>query len=186
MRHKLLSICLAVTLAFASFGAVGCKPNSNSNTANSNSNDNATVEKILRGLHYAVAGSGPLLSLLVSQGKLSQEKADFIKEDFKEEVKIVDTLKDDVRAATDTASKLAAALTAYRAHRAIYEKGHYGTRPEILAAAVLIDEVFAAVVRLYGGSVDNAPRASAPMSEAEQLAALEAKVEQINKAFEVK
>jgi hypothetical protein len=185
MRYKLLSLCLAVALAVASFGAVGCKPDSNSNTGNNKGNGEA-VDKLFVGLRLAVAGSGPLLDLLVSQGKLSREKADFIRDDFASVVNVVDTLKNNVRAATDTAGKLAAAQTAYRAFKDIYGLGHFGLDPTILAAANIADGIFAAIVDLYGGQVTPAPRSSAPSSASEKRAAIEAKIEDLRVTLEVK
>lgn len=184
MRRKLLSLCLAAAVTIASLGAAGCNPNGNSNTGNNNSS--GSVDKLFIGLHIALASSGPLLALLVGQGKLSQQKADWIRADFKSSVDIADALKDNVASATDTAGKLAAAQKAYRAFKDVYTLGHFGLDPTILAAANIADGVFVAIVELYGGHVDSvAPHATEPMSETEKRAAIEAKIEDLKVALAV-
>lgn len=180
MKRQLLSLSLAFAIAGASLGVVGCKPNANSNSNTDN------VDRLFTGLHLALAGSGPLLALLVSQRKLSQQKADWIRDDFADAVDIADELKDEVRAATDTAGKLAAAQKAYRGFRDIYALGHFGADPTILMAADIADGIFAAIVSLYGGTVSGAPRATAPMSETDRRLAIEVKIEDLKRTLAVK
>lgn len=184
MKRKLSSLCLVAAIA-ASLSTMGCKPNANSN-GNNNGGGGEAVDRLFIGLRLAVAGSGPLLALLVRQGKLSKEKADFIRDDFADVVDVVDKLKDEVRAATDTAGRLAAAQKAYREFKLIYERGHFGASPEILLAANLGNSIFIAIVELYGGTVFSAPRVAPPQTEQAQRAAIEAKIEELKQALAVK
>ena len=115
------------------------------------------IDKLVLSMRAAVAFSTPLISRLVAQGKLSQAKAEFIRQDFGDVTIALGVLGTDLDAAAGNKLQQVAAAQKFSASvTAIYARGHYGADPQILEAANLVNDIAASIVAFFGGAPPSA------------------------------
>lgn len=110
------------------------------------------IDKLVTSLRMALVGGAPLVDFLVSQGKISQAKADALKTDFGDAITVVSALGDDLDAAgNDKIKQLAAAQKAEQAWLAIYGRGDFGANPQLFTVATIANGIFSSILTYFGG-----------------------------------
>lgn len=167
LRSKFLSFALVGCIALTTVFSAGCG--------------------FVSDLKIALASSGPLVTILVNKGVISQAKADFIRQDFGDAVDVVAVLDAKFKVAAGVPEKLAAAQQAETSWRAIYERGHFGVNPAVLDAANIADAIFATIVAYYGGrpvslsvSAKTAPKTEKALAET-----IKAKIKELKEKLKV-
>jgi hypothetical protein len=103
-------------------------------------------------LRLVLASSGPLISSLEATGVLPQNVGDTVVADFNDEALAVADFSTALSGcATDAVCKANAAEALFTRSEVIYNRGHFGSNPKILAAANVARGIFQSI-RLYYAS----------------------------------
>lgn len=137
-------------------------------------------------LKSAVAGFAPLVSILISQGKIPQDKAAAYTKDANDLLDAVGVLQTDWKAATTKSDKAIAIQKFANATAAVVARGDFGTIPQLADAMAILNGIIAIVSAFYGGNAGPpgaAPPGAVPHSEKDLDAYVKAQSEKLKQSL---